>query len=66
MNGFHAVELKPDWAEAYVERGLVRLLHGRAHEAQQDFDRCLTLNRNLPPPLERLIEEARRQLATKR
>jgi Tfp pilus assembly protein PilF len=57
--------LSPSLADAYAQRGLVRLLQGRADAAQQDFDRCLSLNQNLRQSLERLISEAKRQLAEK-
>jgi hypothetical protein len=54
--------LKPQLADAYALRGLVRLLRGREGEAEQDFARCLMLNKYLKQSLERLIAEAKRQL----
>ena len=50
-------------ADAYAQRGIVRLMRGRADEAQQDFDRCLELNKNLRQSLERLIIETKQQMA---
>jgi tetratricopeptide (TPR) repeat protein len=58
-----AIELKPNMADAYAQRGLVRLMRGRTDEAQQDFDRCLSLNKNLRQSLERLIAETKQQMA---
>jgi Tfp pilus assembly protein PilF len=58
--------LKPHLADAYAQRGCMRLLQGRAAEAQQDFDRCLALDKRLRQSLERLIAETKQQMATKR
>jgi tetratricopeptide (TPR) repeat protein len=58
-----AIELKPNAADAYAHRGLVRLMSGRADEAQQDFIHCLKLNKNFRQSLERLIAETKQQMA---
>ncbi len=58
-----AIELEPHWADAYAQRGLARVLSGRDGEAEQDFARCLTLNKNLKQALERLIAETKQQMA---
>ncbi|MGH9940481.1 MAG: hypothetical protein ACREAM_29915, partial [Blastocatellia bacterium] len=58
-----AIELNPHWADAYAQRGLARLLNGRDVEAEQDFAKCLTLNKNLKQSLDQLIAEAKQQLA---
>jgi hypothetical protein len=55
----------PRHPDSYAQRGLVRLLQGRASEAQQDFDRCLELNNGLKQSLEQLIAEAKRQSAAR-
>lgn len=60
-----AIELQPQLADAYAQRGLVRLLQHRADEAQADSDRCLERNPQLRQSLERMITEAKRQLAAK-
>jgi len=58
-----AIELKPHLADAYAQRGLVRLLQSRADEAKRDFDRCLALNKNLWESVDRLIAETKQQMA---
>lgn len=60
-----AIELKLELAVAWAERGLARLLRGREDEAQQDFDRCLALNKALKPWLDHRIAEAKRRLVAK-
>ena len=56
---------KPQHADAYAQRGIVRLQQGRGDEAQQDFDQCLKLNPNLRMSLERMIEETKQRVVMK-
>jgi hypothetical protein len=56
------IELIPQWADGYAQRGLVRLLLGKKSEAEQDFDKCLILDKKLQGSLERLIRKAKQQL----
>lgn len=58
--------MQPQSADAYAQRGLMRLLQNRAAEAQPDFDHCLELNPKLRSSLEQKIAEAKRQLAAAR
>lgn len=41
----------------------MRLLQAREAEAQQDFERCLALDKNLRQSLERLIAETKQRMA---
>jgi hypothetical protein len=61
----HAIELEPQLANPYAHRGLARLLQGRAGDAQSDFDRYMSLGGNSKENLDRLITDAKQQLANK-
>jgi tetratricopeptide (TPR) repeat protein len=39
-----AIEMKPGWAQAYVERGIARRMHGDLEQAIQDFDEATRLD----------------------
>ena len=39
-----AIELKPGWAQAYVERGIARRMHGELDQAIEDFDEATKLD----------------------
>jgi tetratricopeptide (TPR) repeat protein len=43
-----AIELKPDYAEAYNDRGFAHYLKGDGHEAIADFTRAIALRPNYP------------------
>jgi len=48
-----------------IGRSASASFHGAKIEAQQDFDRCLALNKNLRQSLERLIAETEHIIAKK-
>ena len=52
-------------ATIYMNRGLVKLLQGRAAEAQEDFAQCLALDQKLKPSRGQRIEQAKQLLALK-
>jgi tetratricopeptide (TPR) repeat protein len=54
---------KPQLADAYAQRGLVRLQQGRPEEAQQDFDQCLKLNPGLRKSLEHMVDKVKQQVS---
>ena len=39
-----AIEMKPGWAQPYVERGIARRMHGELDRAIQDFDEATKLD----------------------
>ena len=39
-----AIELSPQWAEAYVQRGIARRMSGQLDKAIEDFDKATELN----------------------
>jgi Flp pilus assembly protein TadD len=43
-----AIELDPNYAEIFNERGFARRQLGDLHGARDDFDRCITLGTDLP------------------
>ena len=45
-----AIQLKPDFAHAYLTRGQVNELLGRHDEAQADYDKALDLDPDLQDP----------------
>ena len=54
-----ALKLDPNYAVAYLNRGVTLLLLGREEEAKRDFERTLQLDGKLEPTLEkqlRLVE----------
>jgi len=56
----HALQLKPNFANSYMNRGLVLLLQGKDSEAEKDFERCRTLDPALKIELEQRIDLARK------
>lgn len=56
-----AIEVKPDYAMAYANRGLCHLYEGRDAEAQKDFDRSLEINAGLKNSLEGYIADVKQQ-----
>ena len=54
-----AIELAPTFADAYINRGLVRLLLGDEKKAQQDFDQVASLDSSLDESLARRIAAVR-------
>ena len=60
-----AIALNPQYADAYCNRGLVRIRQRDEAGAQRDFQQCLTLNPALKASLERLIAEAKQQMLTR-
>ena len=61
-----AIALNPRFAEAYENRGILRLRQGKVDEAEQDFAQCFALNPHLRPTLERRIRELKQQLVARR
>lgn len=61
-----AIALNPRFAEAYENRGILRLQQGKEAEAEPDFVQCFALDPHLRPTLERRIRELKQQLATRR
>lgn len=61
-----ALRLNPRYIGAYANRGLARLRQGKTVEAEQDFERRLTLNKELKPLLEQRIKEVKNGRAVKR
>ena len=51
-----AIELDPNLAVAYGNRGLARLGLGQEAEAEKDFARCLKLDSSLRSDLEQRIQ----------
>ena len=54
-----AIELDPDLAFAYANRGLALLLQGKDSEAQKDFERCFELKPELKSELDGRIQKAK-------
>jgi tetratricopeptide (TPR) repeat protein len=52
-----AIELKPNYAEAYADRGLTKLGQGKDAEAQQDLDTALKLDSSLKTQLEKMVNQ---------
>jgi Tfp pilus assembly protein PilF len=63
--GHHALRLNPRYIGAYANRGLAWLRQGKLVEAEQDFERCLTLNKELKPLLEQRVKEVKEGRAVK-
>jgi tetratricopeptide (TPR) repeat protein len=51
-----AIELKPKLAEAYMYRGALHALSGRAELAQADYDRLVKMKSKLAPHLKKVID----------
>ena len=58
-----AIKLNPSDPQAYLNRGLTRILQMQDIEAQQDFDTCLKLQPGLKKDLDKRIAAARAQVA---
>ncbi|HEX8887691.1 MAG TPA: tetratricopeptide repeat protein, partial [Pyrinomonadaceae bacterium] len=58
-----ALEINPQYAEAYGNRGLTRLLQGKDAEAQKDFDKCFKLNSSLKADFEEAAKEIKEKRA---
>ncbi|HEY3135639.1 MAG TPA: tetratricopeptide repeat protein [Blastocatellia bacterium] len=61
-----AIEIDPDLAPAYANRGLVYLIQGRRADAEKDLLRCLHLDGKLRPALQKSIKEIMQRLGAKR
>jgi regulator of sirC expression with transglutaminase-like and TPR domain len=57
------IKLNPRDAQAYLDRGLVRILQMQDVEAQQDFDACLRLQPGLKKALDKRIADAHAAVA---
>lgn len=57
-----ALKLDPRFAEAYAQRGLLRLKLGQESQAQQDFAQAISLQPALRNPIEQRSKEYKRQL----
>jgi tetratricopeptide (TPR) repeat protein len=55
----HAIELNPRLAQAYGNRGFVRLLQGQDAIAEEDFAQCIKLDPGSKPRLDQWIETVR-------
>jgi len=55
----HVLRLVPKRAPSYDDRGLAFLLQGKELQAQQDFDRCLSINPAMASELKLHIQKAR-------
>ena len=55
----HVLRFIPKRALAYGNRGLAFLLQGKELQAQQDFDRCLSINPAMASELKLHIQKAR-------
>jgi tetratricopeptide (TPR) repeat protein len=56
-----AIEVKPDYAMAFANRGLCRLYEGDDDEAQKDFDRAKEIDGNLKASLEGYIAKVKQE-----
>jgi tetratricopeptide (TPR) repeat protein len=61
-----AIEIDPDLAPAYANRGLVYLIQGRRADAEKDLVQCLHLDGRLRPALQKSIKEIMQRLDAKR
>jgi tetratricopeptide (TPR) repeat protein len=52
-----AITLRPNHAEAHINRGLTRILQGKEQEANQDFKKSLELKPDLKPSLVQMFEK---------
>ncbi len=48
------------FAQAFVNRGIVRLVQGKTTEADLDFEKGFSLDPNLKAPLEKFIRDTKR------
>jgi tetratricopeptide (TPR) repeat protein len=51
------LQIDPDLATAYANRGIILLIRGQRKEAQTDFERCLRLNEGLKTALDQRIQQ---------
>jgi tetratricopeptide (TPR) repeat protein len=56
-----AIELKPKLAEAYMYRGTLHALSGRAELARADYDRLVKMKSKLAPHLKKVIDTGREE-----
>ena len=56
-----AIELKPRMAEAYMYRGALYVLAGRADLAQADYDTLLKMKSKLAPHLKKIMETGKEE-----
>lgn len=61
-----AIEIDPDLAPAYANRGLVYLIQGRRADAEKDLLQCLHLDARLRPALQKSLKEIMQRLGAKR
>ena len=59
------IVIMPRNAEAYGQRGLIRLRQGRDQEAEADFKTAYQLDAKLKQKLQPLIDEAKRKTTVK-
>ena len=60
-----AIEIAPQSAKAYGDRGLVRLLRGEATNAELDFKKCFELDRALEPQFKAAANQIRQRAASR-
>ena len=56
-----AIELKPKMAEAYMYRGALYVLSGKAELAQADYDMLLKLKSKLAPHLKKIMDTGKEE-----
>jgi tetratricopeptide (TPR) repeat protein len=59
-----AIEIAPQYAKAYGDRGLVKLLQGDSTSAEADFKRCFELDNKLQPEFKAAANQVKRAAAS--
>ena len=59
-----AIEIAPQFAKAYGDRGLVRLLRGEATDAELDFRKCFELDHSLEPQFKAAASQVKLRTAS--
>jgi len=60
-----ALTINPALAQAYANRGVIRLQQGQLEQAEQDLTRAITLDATLKPSLEKYQAEMKQYRAKK-
>ena len=60
-----AIELAPQYAKAYGDRGLIKLLRGEAAEAELDFRKCSELDSALEPQFKAAANQIKQRTASR-
>ena len=59
-----AIEIAPQYAKGYGDRGLIRLLRGEATDAEADFKKCFELDSALEPQFKAAANQVKRAAAS--